>query len=458
MANVGDELLLMILNIWVRELGGELTVLSLDPLYTSTRMELPAVSFFNIPEIALKMKSPDLFVMGGGGIFQDHYRFNIEEIYNPQAYEVSTFARPYYIARQFGIPTLIWAHRIGPLKSWDGQCVVKDIFSTATFASVRDQVSADLLADLGVNREVIVAPNPSWWILSSRDLFSREEPRTNCKGKKRLGLIVRDWKNDAAWSRNLVEALNQTITSDWSCVWIGFQTVRDTYIAISDRPLLEKLVTGLNEDISSVIMDNHLPQAAASLISQCDAVVAMRLNGAITSIAAGVPTISYEYDEKMGLAMEMAQMPVHLRVGISAQRINLTEALRDVMGQNGETWHIPLTQLEILKNSPLAHRDILAVAMSQPKTKIKDKQWQAVNYEWLISWHHSTFNDRKRREATTQENQARQNERDAALADRDAAIALADSLINSTSWRLTEPVRSIVRTVAYMQVSEGRQN
>lgn len=457
-ANVGDELLLMILNIWVRELGGELTVISLDPLYTSTRMELPAVSFFNIPEIALKMKSTDLFVMGGGGIFQDHYRFNIEEIYNPQAYEVSTFARPYYIARQFGIPTLIWAHGIGPLKSWDGQCVVKDIFSTATFASVRDQISADLLAGIGVTREVIVAPDPSWWILSSRDLFSREAPRINSNGKKKLGLIVRDWQNDTAWSRNLLEALNQTITSDWTCVWMGFQTVRDTYIAISDRPLLEKLATGLNEDISSVIMDNLLPQAAASLISQCDAVVAMRLHGAIISIAAGVPTISYEYDEKMGLAMEMARIPDHLRVGISAPAINLTEALRDVMGQNGATWHIPPTQLEILKNSALAHRDILAVAMREAKSKIGGQRWEGGNYEWLMSWHHSILNDRKMREATAQENQAIQKERDAALTDRDAAIALANSLINSTSWRLTGPVRSIVRVVKNMQSREGRQS
>ena len=104
-ANVGDELLLLTLHKWVQELDGELTVISLDPNHTSSVTKLPAVSFFDFSEIAAAMEMSDLLVMGGGGIFQDHYRFKVGALYDPKSYEIASYARPFYMAKQFGVPT-----------------------------------------------------------------------------------------------------------------------------------------------------------------------------------------------------------------------------------------------------------------------------------------------------------------------------------------------------------------
>jgi polysaccharide pyruvyl transferase CsaB len=496
-ANVGDELLLLTLRQWVHELGGELSVLSLDPEYTSSVMDLPAVSFFDVSEIAQAMQRTDLLVMGGGGIFQDHYRFDISALYDPDAYEISSYARPFYIAKQFGVPTLILAHGVGPLGGTGAKDMTRDIFSTADFVSVRDKDSAEILStDLGIKRPVFVAPDPSWCLISSPGFFNRRIDLGLPSGKKRLGLIVRSWSIDKGWEKKLIDALREVLTPEWECTWIGFQTVRDQKISVSDRPFLEQLSAQLDGAVSSTVVDKLLPEEAGAIISQCDAVLAMRLHGAILSLAAGVPTLSYEYDKKMGLAMELASMPTHLRVQLSDSSNQLAEALRHIMGQTGVAWRLPESELRSMASSALVHRKVLAEAMENARSRKMPVHWEAGQYDWLRSWRFSDSYKARARDVTVAERAAQiaslnqsvagrdaqiaslnqsVAERDAqiaslnqSVAERDAQIAnlgnelgslmsMCQAIRNSRSWRFMAPLRFIARLARHGLLVEDRR-
>ena len=449
-ANVGDELLLLTLNQWVSKLGGELTVLSLDPKHTSSVMNLPAVNFFDVSEIARTMETMDLLVMGGGGIFQDHYRFDISALYDPDAYEISSYARPFYIAKQFGIPTLIWAHGVGPLSGSGAKDMTRDIFSTVDFVSVRDKDSAELLHnDLGIKRQIVVAPDPSWSMVSSPDFFNRKIDPGLPSGKKRLGLIVRNWSIEKDWTKKLVDALKDVLTPEWECTWIGFQTVRDNKISASDRPFLEELSAQLGGDVSSTVVDDLLSEEAGATISQCDAVLAMRLHGAILSLAAGVPTLSYEYDKKMGLAMDMVSLPSHLRVQLSDPGKKLAEALRHIMGQTGAAWRLPEGELESLATSALAHRKVLAEAMEYARSRKMPVHWEAGQYDWLKSWRFSDSYKARARDVAVAE-------RDTQIATLSQEVAERDGQIATLSQEVTERDGQIATLSQEVTERDGR--
>lgn len=386
-ANVGDELLLETLIQWVQELGGTVTVISFDPEHTQAKMKVPAVSFFDYLAIAQAMGKTDLFVMGGGGIFQDHYRFNISALYDPTSYEVASYARPFYMARQFGVKTMIWAHGVGPLHSDDARAVVADVFSSADFVSVRDDQSRHLVVEeLGVQRAIVVAPDPSWQKMLRFQRGNASQRQFDLPTGKRIGLILRDWSLEPGWHQRLMNAIRATLPPDWTCVLIGFQTVRDTYISQSDRPFLEQLACDLRSTGGAVVViDDIMPAEAVALIDACDAVLSMRLHGTVIALARGKPTISFEYDQKMGLAAEMAEMPKRLRVKTTDSEARLSLAFQEIFDQSRAPWILNPMQLQSLADAAISHRELLADAM-QHIPPAKAKNWTAGNFDWMGAW------------------------------------------------------------------------
>lgn len=154
--NVGDELLLGLLARQVRERGGELVALSINPEYTTHAHGIAAVDYFNLGAVGRALSDADLLVFGGGGIFQDHHPFNVEALYDPTQNDIAGYARIFYMARQFGVRTVIWAHGVGPLVNPAGRDITRDVFTHADHVSLRDTDSEALLHDIGVRRDIPV--------------------------------------------------------------------------------------------------------------------------------------------------------------------------------------------------------------------------------------------------------------------------------------------------------------
>lgn len=363
-SNIGDELLLGAVCAWVGEMGGELTIVSLNPEYTAKVYAATAVDFHNLGEIARALAESNLFVMGGGGIFQDHNAFNIEALYDPVAADIAQYARPFYMARQFGVRTLILAHGVGPLSSYQSRQIVRDVFTLADAVSLRDAQSAALLKSIGVERDIPVAADPGWF--AATQVLPREQAVTTSRpegSKKRLALIIREWWKDAGWEDKLIEAVNRQLPDGWCCQWFAFQNALDDSRSGSDKPFLEHLAMSLDPRIESeIVICSDVAQTVAD-INCCDAVVSMRLHGSILSLTLDKPCVFLEYDDKMTQAHNMAHIPFELRIGLAAP-VESYEALlaRVIIGE--PAWRISPSVLVSLQESSLEHRRLLAESMA----------------------------------------------------------------------------------------------
>ena len=385
-SNIGDELLLGAVATWVANAGGELTIISLNPLHTAQVYGVASVDFHNLGEIASVLTDCDLFVMGGGGIFQDHHPFNISALYDATALDIAQYARPFYLARQFGVKTLILAHGVGPLTGYDAQEIVRDVFTLADFVSVRDVHSETLLRKIGVTRELLVAADPGWFAAGKVVLESLAPSVDAPVEKRKLALIIREWHKDLDWEEKLVSALNSQLPENWSCVWFAFQNSLDESRAGSDKPFLEKLAAGLDARISSVIIDHIAVSDAVSAIDECDAVLSMRLHGSILSLTLGKPCAFLEYDDKMTQAHNMAHVPEDLRLDLK-RPLSTYEQIVEKLTNNQVDWVIDAQILQTLQSSALAHRDILVSALEQARgDSEKRRRWSSQSLDWMSVW------------------------------------------------------------------------
>lgn len=387
-SNIGDELLLGAVAAWVAEAGGELTIISLNPEHTARIYGTAAVDFHNLGEIACALSGCDLFVMGGGGIFQDHHPFHISALYDATALDIAQYARPFYLARQFGVKTLILAHGVGPLVSHDAQEIVRDVFTLADFVSVRDEPSKELLRKIGVTRELLVAADPGWFAAGAYVGTGKDhQVAIRAPGEKRkLALIIREWHADRDWEEKLVAALNSHLPAGWSCVWFAFQSALDESRAGSDKPFLEQLSASLDARIDSEIVDYIAVADAVHAIDECDAVLSMRLHGSILSLALGKPCAFLEYDDKMTQAHNMAHVPEDLRLDL-ARPLSAYELIVTKLGNLDAGWRIDAQVLQELQKSALVHRDMLAGALDQVRNNGEMRsRWSSQSLDWMSAW------------------------------------------------------------------------
>ncbi|PUE09144.1 hypothetical protein B9Z51_09510 [Limnohabitans sp. T6-5] len=383
--NIGDELLLGLMFEWIHEIGGELTIISLNPEVTARKYGTHVVDFDNLGEIAQALSDSDLFVMGGGGIFQDHSPFNFDGLYDSIKVDVARYARPFYMARQFGVRTLILAHGVGPLNSTQSREIVRDVFSLVDAVSLRDEQSAVLLKNIGVERELQVAADPGW-SAASQLLHSAKNLNVSIdnKEKKVLALIVREWWKDAGWEDKLIDAVNRQLPDDWTCQWFAFQHAVDENRASSDKPFLDRLTSSLDTRIQSeIVVCSDVEQTFAD-IGRCDAVVSMRLHGSILSLALNKPCAFLEYDDKMTQAHNMANIPPELRIKLTAPHGSYQELFAQLFSGKSN-WRLSPMVLNSLQTSALEHRQLLVDSMAHAAGQIKDK-WKSNDFDWLGAW------------------------------------------------------------------------
>jgi len=374
--NVGDEALLDVLVQRVAELGGELVVASIDPAGTARMHGVEAVEFSNLGEVCRALIHCDVMIMGGGGIFQDHHPFNLDALYLPYANDISGYARPMLMARQLGVPVIIWGHGVGPLTGAGPRALVRELFDGAAAVSVRDQKSLALLREIGVSRDICVGADPGW-------LFSRYHPvpdrPASARSGKTMAIVVREWAK-GSWKSQFVGALQKVLTPAWRIQWIAFQANTDRSGALSDVPLVDELCGMLGERPDDEVLAPATPLEAWELLAAADAVFSMRLHASVLALLAGRPTCGLEYDEKLAHAHQMAEMPEVQRLRIGDDVARYEAALQALMS---EEWKPDSQVLESLQDSAQTHLDVLAgCKQAQSRTTTFD----AGSMDWLGMW------------------------------------------------------------------------
>lgn len=388
-SNIGDELLLGGVLAWLKEADAEPTIISLNPEHTQQVYGIPAVDFHNLGAIAQALAASDVFVMAGGGIFQDHHPFNISALYDPLMSDIAQYARPFYMARQFGLKTIILAHGVGPLRSRQAQEIVRDVFSQASAVSVRDQHSADLLCTIGVERDIAIAPDPGWQA-AAQVLHSAHINRKPLNASLRtLGLIIREWPSEEGWSDKLIDALNRELPDNWRCSWLAFQHAVDEQRATSDRAYLMHLSAILEDRIQDEIIDCTDVVEMTNILAGCDAIVSMRLHGSILAISLGTPCVFLEYDDKMTNAHKMAGVPAELRLSLGASTEEFCALIRHLVqiAEEGSAWSINPSTVEQLQQGGLKHKELLLSLLPPLSPTERSEPWYSSrNFDWMGAW------------------------------------------------------------------------
>jgi polysaccharide pyruvyl transferase CsaB len=148
--NLGDE---AILEVILRELRASLevdvVVFSRNPKDTEQRHKVRAVPIHEMhkDEVLEELRKLDLFVVGGGGILFDGL---VEEI-----------LRDVNWAKELGIPVMVYAVSVGPLKSPEAKQLTVDTLNKVDKITVREGEAKKILHDLGIKQDIEITADPA---------------------------------------------------------------------------------------------------------------------------------------------------------------------------------------------------------------------------------------------------------------------------------------------------------
>jgi polysaccharide pyruvyl transferase CsaB len=148
--NLGDEAILeAILNELRSRLEVDVVVFSYNPKDTEQRHGVRAVPIREMhkDEVLEELRKLDLFILGGGGILFDE--------------SIEAFLRDVIWAKELGIPVMVYAVSVGPLKTPQSKQRVVEVLNRVDKITVRESEAKRTLHDLGVDQEIEITADPA---------------------------------------------------------------------------------------------------------------------------------------------------------------------------------------------------------------------------------------------------------------------------------------------------------
>jgi polysaccharide pyruvyl transferase CsaB len=180
--NLGDEAILQSIIAQLRhDVPVEITVFSRDAEDTKKRHNVERaipVRKMSRAEVAPEVERLDLLIFGGGGILYDA--------------DARTYLREVQLAKEKGIPVMVYAIGAGPLTDPAVQAAVREALEDIEVLTVRERSAQQVLEEAGIHREMTVTADPALLIKPEplpRGVLKRE----GLEGRRALiGLSVRE--------------------------------------------------------------------------------------------------------------------------------------------------------------------------------------------------------------------------------------------------------------------------
>ncbi len=313
-ANLGDEMILKGLKEALNQ--------SFDKPEIKVIQHFPAgfrsffKSLFQENETKKIVKECDYFILGGGGLFGSlSFRANI--IWLVQA----------FWAYRLKKPVLMLGQSIGEIKWGIIRYFVRKVFEKAHLIVVRDQNSKIILENLGVKKEIHVAPDFAFMLPNSAIPDSPRDYKTAIIALRHLN--------------NLPETFASTITEfckfliiekNYHLKFINFQEGPTD----SDAPLHQQIIQNLNspdkiEYLTQDKIDNPLTH-----FTQANFVLGMRLHSIIAALITNKPFIALNYASKVEGIVKDANLQKNLLDPYNLNLNGLTQLFAQVEGQKPE--------------------------------------------------------------------------------------------------------------------------
>jgi polysaccharide pyruvyl transferase CsaB len=329
--NVGDEAALesIVLQLARLPVPPRVVILSTRPAQTAHRyahLPLPLTVVSRSPwkaETRQAVRTSQLLILGGGGLIQDGTSF----------YNLLPYALMLRLAHGWGVPVMWWGQGVEPLVTRFGRGLVRRMAGwTAPGAlSVRDAPSQTHLARAGVRTPVRVTADPALCLPPAEAdalaaLLTREKltlgghanvaiclrnlPRnpTGLSWDYLLPVSVRDRLDErfkppavVAHQRQsdyffglIAEAADYLVTRyEAQILFVPFWPGRDEAQA-------EQVAAKMRHRAAARILTGEQPtRVLRALLSEMDAVLAVRLHALILAAASGVPVLGFSYARKV---------------------------------------------------------------------------------------------------------------------------------------------------------------
>ncbi|MCG7379541.1 polysaccharide pyruvyl transferase CsaB [Paenibacillus sp. ACRSA] len=283
-------------------------VLSGDPESTTAMYGVRSVHRMKFKEVREAIKESDGLISGGGSLLQD--ATGLKSI-------------PYYLgviklAQWMKKPTFIYAQGIGPVNRKIFNPMIRSVFKACKYVSVRDEQSAELLRQLGLQwNQIHVVPDPVMGlplpesaaigktaVAESGETTSGKEgssSHNHYPGNTKLpviGISVRFWESDRKELTAIAAGLKKLCVH--KAVHLRFMPFHLPKDEEASRFVMELLgdVSSKGSEVS--ITDNLTdPQLMLQEVSQCDIVIGMRLHSLIYAASQYVPPVGISYDPKI---------------------------------------------------------------------------------------------------------------------------------------------------------------
>lgn len=310
--NLGDEAILQSIVQQIRtSVKAEITVFSRDAEDTRQRHAVEhtvSTRDASRAELLPFIEPLDLLLVGGGGILFDS--------------EARVFLREAMIAREIGVPYMVYAIGAGPLEDRATLDAVRECLEDAKIVTVREAAARQVLEAAGVRREIVVTADPAL-LLRPEPLPRSALPREAVEWKGPVvGMSVRE---PGAAAPDLSEDIYHQLLANAADFMVDRYGAEVVFVPM-ERGVLDMqhshavVARMLRPQRASVLKGEYTPGQLMSLISRFSFAVGMRLHFMIFSALQRVPFVALPYAAKVGGFID--------RIGVGAPPLQLVNAGR----------------------------------------------------------------------------------------------------------------------------------
>lgn len=283
--NFGDEVILRAIIDEIRQNlpNYNITVISSNTKQTKSFYSTYSVYKYDFLSIIKEIFCCNIFISGGGSLFQDITSFK----------SLLYYLGLLFIAKISGKRTVVFAQGIGPLKHFVSRFLVGKLLNKIDLVTVRDEASAKLLSSINVKS--IVTADPVWGL--------EETPQKISNKDLKIGIQLRKWQNlDRAKLNMLAEMILSYFNNKNTEIYlISLQEPCDTEIMnqLKEAPAFKQAVAKVK------FLFGLVPEEVISCISSMDFMIAMRYHAGLIAAKHAIPSLMLSYDPKVrNLAVE----------------------------------------------------------------------------------------------------------------------------------------------------------